>query len=101
MKPVTSFTNFWDSRLVRHFAPPEPLFRPPRYRFDFSVRDGAFAVRVSDGQDTLNLPIEWAFGAGQQAVAFISRVDDAWYMEHYFSWYRQTSGFAATPGHAA
>src|SRR5437764_11610037 len=35
-----SLSKASDHALARYFAPPEPLFRPPRYRFDFSVRDG-------------------------------------------------------------
>src|ERR1051325_3747212 len=96
-----SLSRAADHPLARYFAPRDPLFRPPRYRLDFSRRGGAFSVRVSDGSDSIELPVEWAFGAGQQAVTFVSRIDEGWHIEHYFSWYRQTSGFAATPGHAA
>jgi hypothetical protein len=87
--------------LAPQFFAPEPLYRPPRYRFDFSDRDGFFAVTVSAGSERVELPIEWAFGAGRQAVTFVSRWDEDWYLEHYFSWYRRTGALGATPGHAA
>ena len=45
-------------------------------------------------------PGEWAFGAGDQAITFVSRVDAGHYREEGRSWYRQTNGFGPTPGAA-
>ncbi|MEZ5352158.1 MAG: multiheme c-type cytochrome [Bryobacteraceae bacterium] len=42
---------------------------------------------------------EWAFGGGIQAVTFVSRLDDASYLEHKLSYYRSTGKLASTPGH--
>lgn len=42
---------------------------------------------------------EWAFGAGSQAVTFVSRVDDASYLEHHLSYYSALKRLAPTPGH--
>jgi hypothetical protein len=90
-----------DHAFAGRFAPGETLFRPPRYRFEFSTGAGTLEVRISDASDELVLPIEWAFGAGEQAVTFVSRKDESWHIEHYFSWYRRTGRMGATPGHEA
>lgn len=44
-------------------------------------------------------PGEWAFGAGLQAITFVSRVEDDNYLELGASWYRRLNGLALTPGH--
>lgn len=44
-------------------------------------------------------PGEWAFGAGEQAITFVSRVDADNYLELGKSWYRRLNGMALTPGH--
>jgi hypothetical protein len=41
---------------------------------------------------------EWAFGAGGQAITFVSRVDPEHYREEGKSWYRKLNGYAPTPG---
>jgi hypothetical protein len=46
-------------------------------------------------------PGEWAFGAGGQAITFVSRVDADHYREEGQSWYRRLNGYAATPGAAS
>jgi hypothetical protein len=44
-------------------------------------------------------PGEWAFGAGAQAITFVSRADADNYLELGETWYRHLNGFALTPGH--
>ncbi len=44
---------------------------------------------------------EWAFGGGQQAVTFVSRVRTGAYIEHGLSYYTSLGRMDATPGHAA
>lgn len=68
--------------------------RPPRFRFRF---DG-LTTRVDDNIDVLAVPMEWAFGAGEQAVTFVSRADARFYLEHYLSFYPALSKFGPTPG---
>jgi hypothetical protein len=85
--------------LAGSFAPEAELLRPPRYRFRFRRDEGELRVNISDGKDASDLPIEWAFGAGAQAVTFVSRLDADWYLEHYFSYYSSIRGLAPTPGH--
>jgi hypothetical protein len=86
-------------RFADSFAPQEELVRPPRYHFQFRRHAGGLQVRVSDSKDALELPLEWAFGAGEQAVTFISRWDENWYLEHYFTYYSATGSLGPTPGH--
>jgi len=44
-------------------------------------------------------PGQWAFGAGAQAITFVSRADADNYVELGKSWYRSLNGYALTPGH--
>ena len=85
--------------LADSFVPGTALLRPPRFHFQYRRRGAELRVEVSDGKETLDLPIEWAFGAGEQAVTFVSRLDADWYLEHYFSYYSTTGALAPTPGH--
>ena len=43
-------------------------------------------------------PGEWAFGAGEQAITFVTRVDPDHYLEEGKSWYRKLNDYARTPG---
>ncbi|MEI9974020.1 MAG: multiheme c-type cytochrome [Ignavibacteriota bacterium] len=42
---------------------------------------------------------DWAFGAGLQAITFLTRIDGESYREDGLSWFRSLNGYAATPGH--
>ena len=46
-------------------------------------------------------PGQWAFGAGEQAVTFVSQADEEWYLEHGLSYYASTKSMALTPGHSS
>ena len=64
--------------------------------FAAQARSGhARALRRSAASE----PGDWAFGAGTQAITFVSRVDRETYREHGETWYRATNGFGITPGH--
>jgi hypothetical protein len=39
-----------------------------------------------------------AFGAGRQAITFVSRVNEEWYVEHYATFYKALGAWGATPG---
>jgi hypothetical protein len=41
---------------------------------------------------------DWAFGAGLQAITFVTRIDRESYREDGLSWYRSLNGYAITPG---
>jgi hypothetical protein len=77
------------------------IVRDGKYRFDmYSSADGVRAT-LDDGRNLMQLPYEWAFGAGRQAITFVSRVSAEWYVEHYPSYYSATRAWSATPGQAA
>jgi len=75
------------------------LRREPAYRFRFSLQPDQLLVTVFDARNFLDIPVQWAFGAGEQAVTFVSRIDQNWYLEHYFTYYTSIRKMGATPGH--
>ncbi len=77
------------------------LTRGPRFGFQFRRQDSELRVRATDGDAVMDIPVEWAFGAGEQAVTFVTRVNADWYLEHYFSYYPRLRALAATPGQGA
>jgi hypothetical protein len=84
----------------RNFPPSATFFRGPQYRFEIAPSEGGVRVRLDNGTDLMDLPLEWAFGAGRQGVTFVSRVNRVWYVEHYGTWYAATNSYGPTPGHA-
>ena len=85
--------------LADAFAPQAPLLREPNFRYQFSRGPDGLAVQVSDGARAATAPIQWAFGAGDQAVTFVSQLDEDSYLEHHFSYYASAKSLRATPGH--
>jgi hypothetical protein len=72
--------------------------RKPGYQFEF-LRSGAqLHVRIADKSDVLDLPFDWAFGAGRQAVTFVTRANRDWYLEHYSSYFTSSRVWGPTPG---
>ena len=47
------------------------------------------------------VPAQWAFGAGDQAVTFVSRLNEDAYLEHRRTYYTRAAGLDLTPGHPA
>lgn len=84
--------------LASAFLPKRPLERKPQYQFQFSLSPKEFLVRVFDTKNVIAIPIDWAFGAGQQAVTFVSRINRDWYLEHYFTYYSAIGRMGVTPG---
>jgi hypothetical protein len=69
----------------------------PRYEF---VQTGkGFAVHIVSGDQQKTIPIQWGFGAGDQAVTFVSQLDEDSYVEHRFSFYARSGSLDLTPGH--
>jgi len=73
-----------------------PILRRGQYQFQFLD----FELRAVDPVNSMQIPLEWAFGAGSQAVTFVTRVEAGWYVELAYSYYPALPGFALTPGHA-
>ena len=84
---------------AEEFLPRQPLRQEPRYRFVYSLDESGFNVAIDDGEYLLDLPLEWAFGAGAQGVTFVSQSDERNYVEHAFSYYAKANGLAITTGH--
>ena len=64
----------------------------------FRIRFDGLTARIDDGVDVLAVPMEWAFGAGAQAVTFVSQGDESTHLEHYLSYYTKLRAFGPTPG---
>lgn len=90
-----------DHSLAGSFPTAEGMKREPDYRFEFLRLGREFRTRISDAADVMVLPMEWAFGAGRQAVTFVTRVDKDWYVEHYSSYYSALRSWGPTPGQEA
>lgn len=45
-------------------------------------------------------PGDWAFGAGSQAITFVTRIDPEHYLEEGQTWYKRLNGYDRTPGGA-
>lgn len=74
-------------------------YRAPEYRLVWKQMDDGFRAIVHDGNQTVEQRVEWAFGAGDQAVTFVSQLDEDRYVEHHLSYYSASGALAATPGH--
>jgi len=90
-----------DHPLASTFPTGLGLRRSPNYRFEFLHSAGEFRTRILDATDVMDLPMEWAFGAGRQAVTFVTKVNKDWYVEHYSSYYSAVHSWGPTPGQSA
>jgi hypothetical protein len=81
--------------------PAGTLSRDGRYRYSILPASEGLRVQIEDGVERMDLPLQWAFGAGRQAVTFVTRVNRDWYVEHYATWYTATNSYGPTPGHEA
>ena len=90
------------SRALDH--PLASRFEGLEVRLDGSLQYGierradALLFQIQQGERARRQVIDWAFGAGQQAVTFVSRLDEDSYAELRTSFYPGT-GLALTPGH--
>ena len=87
--------------LARQFSRDTVYQREPDFRFRFHLDRGQLRVTGFDRQDRMDIPVQWAFGAGDQAVTLVTRIDANWYLEHYLSFYTALGGMAPTAGHGA
>jgi hypothetical protein len=90
-----------DHPLVSTFPANLGLRRNPSYRFEFISRPGELRTRIFDATDVMDLPMEWAFGAGRKAVTFVTKVNQDLYVEHYASYYPAVHAWGPTPGQSA
>jgi hypothetical protein len=85
--------------LAGFFTPADAVVRPPNFHFLFLRTAEGLRVRADDGQYVMELPLDWAFGAGEHAVTFVSRVSNEFYIEHSLSYYPDSRSFDLTPRH--
>ncbi len=90
-----------DHPLASAFPTDSELRRDPNYHFEFLRSPGALRTRIFDDTDIMDLPIEWAFGAGRQAVTFVTKVNQDWYVEYYSTYYSALHSWGPTPGQSA
>ncbi len=88
-----------DHRLAASFPTGDLVLTDGPFQYRLAYADQALEVRVSSGADVLRQAVDWAFGAGDQAVTFVSRLDDDWYLEHHLSYYAKPDRLSLTPGH--
>jgi hypothetical protein len=63
-----------------------------------SAQQASSAHARSLARSTAQQPGQWAFGAGEQAITFVRRLDPETYLEEGQSWYRIINAYAPTPG---
>jgi hypothetical protein len=76
-------------------------YRPPEFRLFWKRSGTSVEVTVTNGSARRTLPVEWAFGAGEQAITFVTHLDEDRYLEHHLSWYSPNGKLGLTPGHRA
>lgn len=89
-------------RVAKALAEPRTATRDGRFEFTFGAEENNLIVRARDtrgANESESMRIDWAFGAADQAVTFVSRVDEDSYVEHHWSYYSGPNHLAVTPGH--
>jgi hypothetical protein len=87
--------------LASRFNSTDSLQRGSLFHFQFEMTGGGLSVHADDGRYAMALPVEWAFGAGDHAVTFVSKVSNEYHLEHSFSYYPGSRSFELTPRHDA
>ena len=96
---ATTLHRAQDHPLASRFVPAEALRRSPKYRFRYQLGGDRIVVQADDSEYVMELPVEWAFGAGDHGVTFVSRLNRRSYLEHAFSYYSATDALDITTGH--
>ena len=84
--------------LASRFDTGEWLSRDPVFRLRFRIKDHQMRAQAYDDRNVMDIPVEWAFGAGGQAVTFVTRIDKDCYLEHFYSYYSVIDRMAPTAG---
>lgn len=96
---ANSLARPWQHRLADTFASGPGTAPSERVRVRLRVAGNSAAIETLSGGAATAETADWAFGAGEQAVTFVSRADRDWYLEHRWSYYAGIDGLALTPGH--
>ena len=73
--------------------------RAPESSYELSRAAAGLEARITTAGVRTIVPVEWAFGAGDQAVTFVSQLDEDLYLEHRFTFYSRSRTLDFTPGH--
>lgn len=84
--------------LAKRFADGKWIEREPDFRVRYLFQNGAVRAQGYDKANTIDIPVEWAFGAGEQAVTLVTRIDGDWHLEHHYSYYAAMGKMAPTAG---
>ena len=84
--------------LASQFTPPETFVRGGKFSFRFFWDSKDLDLRAWSDSQEIAIPVEWAFGAGSQAVTFVSPANRQWYLEHAYSYYSVPKSYSITPG---
>ena len=84
--------------LAKNFVPDKTFVRSGKFKFQFFRKEQKLYVRASDDSRQIDIPIDWAFGAGSQGVTFVTRINPESYIEHSLSYYPAASSYSSTPG---
>jgi len=96
---ATSLAPVFEHSLAGSFLPLAPLTPSPQLTYTYGEDSANLVVSVSDGDQAKDFALEWAFGAGGQAVTFVGQADADRYVEHHLSYYSATDSLSITPGH--
>ena len=88
-----------DHPAASSFAPPGSLRRTGGVTYAYRAGEGGLHVEAAADNWKITSLLEWAFGAGEQAVTFVAQVDEGRYVEHHFSYYSASGTLGRTPGH--
>jgi cytochrome c554/c'-like protein len=78
-------------------ANPKLTARIGAYSYELARAGNEFVLTVSDGEETLRMPVVWAFGQGAVGQTFAFRHDGRWY-ESRVSWFAALRGLDLTLG---
>lgn len=78
-------------------ANPALVFEQAPYRHEIAQRDGRWLYTVTDGANTISLPIQWSMGRGKAGQTYIVEYQGAFY-ESRVSYYLRLERLDLTPG---
>jgi cytochrome c554/c'-like protein len=84
-----------DSKVLN--ANPRMTFRSGPYTYEIKRQDKQSIYTVTDGKDTISLPIQYAFGQGKAGQTYLLQYEGAYY-ESLVSYYREVGGLDFTIG---
>ncbi len=81
------------------FLPGGSVARAGGAEYSYRAGKSGLHVEVAATGERIGALLEWAFGAGEQAVTFVGQIDEGRYVEHHLSYYSSSGSLGRTPGH--